>query len=128
MERRRRLIESVRRAIHTDPAAAPNTELLPVIDESVTLRVLDLAMRMGESLLTNGASANEVTLAVTRVGKGFGLTTVHTNVTYNAITVSYHRDDEDRPITLMRVIRAAIPDHDKLQRLQKIFEKETITL
>lgn len=118
--RHRRLLASVQRAIYTDPSRVAMTEHIPVIDETVTLQILDLAMRIGDSLLANGSSANETTLAISRVTRAFGLTTVHTNVTYNAIEVSYHRSEDDRPITLMRVVRAVIPDHTKLQRLQAL--------
>ncbi|GAA5145783.1 threonine/serine exporter family protein [Microbacterium pseudoresistens] len=119
-DHRRRLLASVQRAIHMDPSQVAPTEHLPIVDEAMTVRILDLVMRIGDSMLAHGASANEVTRALIDVTTAFGLSGVHVNITYTAITVGYHRGDQDRPFTLMRVVRATIPDHRKLQRLQAL--------
>ncbi|MBK0418348.1 threonine/serine exporter family protein [Leucobacter sp. CSA1] len=117
---RRRLLASVRRALHADARSATPTEALAVVDDGTAVRVLDLAMRIAESMLGVGASAHEVTLAATRVAEHYGLNPTHVDVTYNSITASFHRSGEDRPITLLRVVRQAVTDHAKLQRLQAL--------
>ncbi|MGV2984770.1 threonine/serine ThrE exporter family protein [Microbacterium sp. AGC85] len=119
-ERQWRLLTSVRRAIRTDPSKVALTEMHPVLGETVVVKILDLALRIGESMFAVGASAHDVTFAITRVARVYGLTGVHVEVTFNAISVSYHRGEEDWPTTLMRVVRAASPDHAKLQRLQAL--------
>lgn len=107
-------------AIRTDASSRPATELLQTVDAIRATRVIDLAMRIAESLMTVGASANDVALATNRVAAAYGIRPLHTDVTYNSIGVSYHRGDDDDPITLLRVVRAPYPDHAKLQRLQAL--------
>lgn len=119
-ERPRRLLASVRRVIQTDPDRVLLTEAYTVLHETVVVKILDLALRIGESMFAVGASAHDVTLAIVRVARVYGLTGVHVDVTFNAISVSYHRGEEDWPTTLIRVVRAASPDHAKLQRLQAL--------
>ncbi|HEV6955642.1 MAG TPA: threonine/serine exporter family protein [Promicromonospora sp.] len=117
---RRSLYSTVRRVLRTDPADAPDTEVQPAVDDAMVLRALDLAMRVGEQMFAVGASAHEVTLAVTRVAEAYGLHGVHVDVTYTSIALSYQRSGEGWPHTLLRVVRVAAPDHTKLQRLQAL--------
>ncbi|KDA05410.1 hypothetical protein DC31_16785 [Microbacterium sp. CH12i] len=114
------LLNSVRRVIRTDPSEVALTESYPVLGETIVVKILDLALRIGESMFTVGASAHDVTFAIVRVAQVYGLTGVHVDVTYNSVNVSYHRGEEDWPTTLMRVVKAASPDHAKLQRLQAL--------
>lgn len=90
-----------------------------VLDDTVAARILDLAVRIGETMLVTGASASEVTLTIVRVAGVYGLTHVHVDVTYNSITAAHHSGSA-QPIALMRVVRGSMPDHDKLQRLQAL--------
>ncbi|MDF2581307.1 MAG: hypothetical protein K0S49_2886 [Microbacterium sp.] len=118
---RRSLFTALNALVHTsDPAGGPATEMIPVIDDAFAVRVLDLAIRLGETMLVAGSPASEVTLTIVRVAGVYGLDPVHVDVTYNSITVAHHRSGEDRPITLMRVVRGAAPDHSRLQRLQAL--------
>ncbi|MEV0952342.1 threonine/serine exporter family protein [Promicromonospora sp. NPDC050249] len=117
---RRSLYSSVRRALRTDPSDTPATEVHPAVDDTMVIRSLDLAMRIGESMFAVGASAHEVTLAITRVADAYGLRGVHADVTYTSIVLSYQANGEGWPHTLLRVVRVAAPDHMKLQRLQAL--------
>ncbi|GGH44405.1 threonine/serine ThrE exporter family protein [Microbacterium album] len=119
-ERGRRMIETVRRAIHADASQRTATQALPVIDDATAVRVIDLAMRVAEVMLSVGASAKEVVLAALRITRAYGIVSVHVDVTFNSVTVSDHRHGDEWPITLMRVVRSAVPDHSKLQRLQAL--------
>ncbi len=110
----------MRRILHTDPSSVAHTEAMPVIDERTVPRVLDLATRIGEAMFAVGASAHEVTLAIIRVCDAYGMRGVQVDVTYNSITVSFHLSGEVWPETLVRVVRVAAPDHDKLQRVQAL--------
>jgi uncharacterized membrane protein YjjP (DUF1212 family) len=96
------------------------TEALLSIDEVYARKVIDLAMRIAESLIAVGASANEVVLSAIRVAAALGIKPIHVEVTYNALGLSYHRSDADLPFTLIRVVRAPVPDHAKLQALQAL--------
>lgn len=120
LRRGRQMIESVRRAIHADTSERTLTAAVPIIDDSTVVRVIDLAMRVAEVMLSVGASAKEVVLAALRITRVYGLASVHVDVTFNSVTISDHRHGEDWPITLMRVVRSAVPDHAKLQALQTL--------
>lgn len=119
--RRNRLLTSLQALVHpgSDRADAA-TEALPVVDDVLVVRVLDLAIRIGETMLVAGAPASEVALTIVRVAGAYGIRPVHVDVTYNAITVAHHRSGADKPTTLMRVVRGAAPDHTRLQRLQAL--------
>ena len=108
------------KAIRTDPASRPQTELLLTLDEVYARKVIDLAMRIGEALIAVGASSNEVALSTTRVAAALGVKPVHVDITFNSIGVSYHRDETELPFTLIRVVRGPVPDHSKLQQLQAL--------
>ncbi|MFV0432797.1 MAG: threonine/serine exporter ThrE family protein [Leucobacter sp.] len=115
-----RLSRSLHRVVLTDPSTVAATEAIRLVDEHTMIRVLDLAMRIGESLLAVGASAHEATLAVTRVAQAYDLNSVHVDVTYNSITVSYHRGEDYWPTTIARVVKITVPDFAKLQQLQAL--------
>ncbi|WP_404446392.1 threonine/serine exporter family protein [Microbacterium marinum] len=117
---RRRLLPSLHSLVRVTDAASPATEILPVIDDAFTVRVLDLAIRIGETMLVAGAPASEVASTIVRVAGTYGLDPVHVDVTYNSITVAHHRSGADKPVTLMRVVRGSAPDHARLQRLQAL--------
>lgn len=87
------------------------------LERAFTRKVVDLAMRVAELMLTVGASVNDVTLAALQITKAYGVTPVHVDVTYTSITVSYHRGTTDDPLAVTRVIRARTVDYTRLQRL-----------
>ncbi len=117
---RRSFFTSLQALVRVAESSPPTTEILPVIDDAFAVRVLELAIRIGETMLVAGAPASEVTLTIVRVTGMYGIDPVHVDVTYNSITVAHHRSGEDRPITLMRVVRGSAPDHQRLQRLQAL--------
>ncbi|MEJ1155049.1 threonine/serine exporter family protein [Microbacterium marmarense] len=125
---RRKLFSSLGGLVHTNVASTSLTEALPVVDETLAVRILDLAIRIGETMLVSGAPASEVTLTIIRVSAVYGLDPVHVDVTYNSITVAHHQSGATRPITLMRVVKGAVTDHDKLQRLQALLADITTGL
>jgi len=116
----RSLFGGLRRALWNDPAKRRMTEQMPIIDDRVAQKILDLAMRVAEIMLSIGASAKEVTLAALRITHAYGLKSVHVDVTFNSVMLSDHRGGTGDPITLMRVVRSAAPDHAKLQRMQAL--------
>ncbi len=116
----RRFLSSLRRIVHADDEGGVDTTLLPVIDDAYAARILDLAIRIGETMLVVGAPASEVTLTIVRVCAAYGLDPVHVDVTYNSITVAHSRPGATHPTTLLRVVRGSVPDHAKLQRLQAL--------
>jgi len=116
--RRQRLARNLGALLRGPETSAALTEALPIIDDALAARMLDLAVRIGETMLVAGAGASEVALTIVRVSGAYGLKPVHVDITYNSITAAHHRSDAARPITLLRVVRGPAPDHDRLQSLQ----------
>lgn len=120
MRRNSKILISLLDLVRTPDTEAPATELLPIIDDAMTVRILDLAIRVGETMLVAGSAASDVTLTIVRISGAYGLQPVHVDVTYNSVTVAHHREDAAQPVTLMRVVRGSAPDHARLQSLQAL--------
>src|SRR5699024_10952547 len=87
----------------------------PVPTDSARLHaVFDLAMRIGEGLLTNGAAASEVTATVLRVTSSSSLRNVSVQVTFNEVTISYLADESATPFTRVRSASARVQDVARL--------------
>lgn len=114
------MIDGVRRALVTDPAKRRMTEAIPIIDDALAYRIIDLAMRIASTMLSIGASSREVAEATLRVTRAYGLRRANIDVTFTSLTVSDHRDGSGQPITLMQVVQSIGPDHQKLQRLHAL--------
>lgn len=77
-------------------------------------------MRVGETLLSTGASASDVVATVLRLTDAYGLRSVHVDVTFTSISVSYHRGLDADPMTVMRGIKVRSTDLTRLERLQTL--------
>lgn len=82
--------------------------------------VIDLAMRAGIAMLSTGGSAADVTSTVLALVDAYGLRSVHVDVTYTSITVSYHRGPDADPMTVLRVVRHRTQDFTRLERLRTL--------
>lgn len=82
--------------------------------------VFDLAMRIGEGLLTNGAAASEVTATVLRVTSSSGLRNVSVQVTFNEVTISYLADESATPFTRVRSASYRVQDFARLEAFEDI--------
>ena len=90
------------------------------VDQRTARAVIDLAMRVGETLLSTGASASDVVATVLRLIDAYGLRSVHVDVTFTSISVSYHRGPDADPMTVMRGIKVRSTDLTRLERLQAL--------
>ena len=90
------------------------------VDQRTARAVIDLAMRVGETLLATGASASDVVATVLRLIDAYGLRSVHVEVTFTSISVSYHRGPDADPMTVMRGIKVRSTDLTRLERLQTL--------
>jgi uncharacterized membrane protein YjjP (DUF1212 family) len=90
------------------------------VDQRTARAVIDLAMRVGERLLSTGASASDVVATVLRLTDAYGLGSVHVDVTFTSISVSYHRGPDADPMTVMRGIKVRSTDLTRLERLQAL--------
>ena len=90
------------------------------LDEAVVQGALELALRLGEAMLALGASAADVTSAIHRAARAFGLLGCQADVTFTSITISYDRGPGTFPITLMRVARIGGLDYGRLGRVMQV--------
>ncbi|MEW1953871.1 threonine/serine exporter family protein [Terrabacter sp. NPDC080008] len=112
---------STRRAMRP---SGPPTDEIPIwttpdgVDPLTAQAVIDLAMRAGVAMIATGAAAADVTATVLTLTKAYGLSSVHVDVTYTSVTVSYHRGPHADPITVMRIVRFRVQDYTRLERLR----------
>ena len=81
--------------------------------------VCDLALRVGEALLSTGASAADCVAAVLRLGQAYGISSMHIDITYTSIAVSVHRGVDEDSLTVMRVIPDRSPDYTRMEAVQR---------
>ncbi len=81
---------------------------------------LQLAMRIGDALLSSGMSANDVVVAVLRITDAYGLTGVHVDVTYTSISATCYPAPGEPPVTAIRIVRPTVVDYTKVRRLEKL--------
>jgi len=102
---------------------------LPGSDDQVSQRharaVLDLALRVGESMLASGAPAADVTATLLRLTHAYGLRSIHVDVTFTAITISAHRGLDADPLSIMRVVKVRAADYTRLQALLRLVDDIT---
>lgn len=84
--------------------------------------VFDLAMRIGEGMLTNGAAASEVTAQVLRVTSSAGLRSVAVQVTFDEVSISYLPDDVSTPFTRIRAAGTRVQDFARLTAFEEVTE------
>lgn len=90
------------------------------IDASQARSVIDLALRVGESLLSTGDSASDVVATVLRLVDAYGLRSCHVDVAFTSITVSYHRGVDHDPMTVMRIVKVRSADYTRLEKLHAL--------
>lgn len=87
--------------------------------DSVANEVLDLVLRLGQALLSVGASVADVTSTTLRVAAAYGLTSCQVDVVFTSITVSVTRDDGDF-MTGTRVAKIRTADYSRLAALDEL--------
>lgn len=87
------------------------------VDEAVVRDALELALRLGEAMLSLGAAAADVTAIIHRTVRTFGLDACQVEVSFSALTVSYDPGPSSYPITIMRTVHARTPDYGRLAQL-----------
>ena len=90
------------------------------VSRETALAVIDIAVRAGVALLSTGAGAADVVGTVLRLTSAYGLRSVHVDVTFSAVSVSYHRGPSAEPVTVLRVVRTRVQDFTRLERLRAL--------
>jgi uncharacterized membrane protein YjjP (DUF1212 family)/uncharacterized membrane protein YjjB (DUF3815 family) len=78
--------------------------------------VLQLAVRVGEAMLSLGAAAADVTDAIRRVVRSFGLD-CQVDLTFTAILISHDAGPGGAPVTVLRVVETRTADYGRLSRI-----------
>ncbi len=110
-------------------ATEPPTDAIPVwtqpdgVDVAVGRAAVELAVRGGIALMATGAAASDVVASVLRLTAAYGLRSVHVDVTFSALTVSYNRGPNADPLTMTRVVRARNQDFTRLSRLHDVVDQ-----
>ncbi|MGY2084519.1 threonine/serine ThrE exporter family protein [Blastococcus sp. SYSU DS0539] len=76
-------------------------------------RAVDLSLRVGELLLSAGASAAEVTATCTVVARSCGLQRVECDITFTSITVSGHPAAGAAPVSGLRLVQQRELDYSR---------------
>ncbi|HEX6872846.1 MAG TPA: threonine/serine exporter family protein [Micromonosporaceae bacterium] len=98
----------------------PGADGRAALPDPAAHRVLDLAMRVGDALLSAGMSANDVVVLMLRIARAYGLDRVHVDVTYTSICASFYPGAGAAPHTSVRVVQLDIVDYTRVRRLDKL--------
>ena len=90
------------------------------LDETVVRGAMELALRVGEAMLSLGAAAADVAAAILAITRAFGLLGCQVDVTFTAITLSYDRGRSVAPVTLMRVVTGRVDDYGRLSGVLRV--------
>ncbi len=93
-----------------------------VTDARETYKVLDLALRIGDILLSSGAGAADVTATMLGVTQHLGLRNADVDVTFTLLRMSYQSDPDEVPVLLQRTIAQRDIDYDDVTRVQELVE------
>ena len=119
------IVAQTSRAVRpTEPPTAPISVWTSPdgIDRATGQAVVDLTLRVGVALLATGAPAQEVVSRTLRLARAYGLRSIHVDITFSSLTVSYHRGPQADPMTVMRVVRARSQDFTRYKRLRDLID------
>ncbi|OOB91426.1 threonine/serine exporter family protein [Rathayibacter sp. VKM Ac-2630] len=84
--------------------------------EQTVRSVLELAVRLGETLLSLGAAAAEVTETIQRVCRAYGIE-VQVDLTFTSILVVHDGGDDSPGVSVLRVVQTRSADYERLARV-----------
>lgn len=90
------------------------------LETQAVTEALELALRVGEAMVSLGAAAVDVTDAVRRVLAGFGLRGAQVDLTFTAITVSAGHAVGAPPVTAVRVVNERVHDYGRLAAVEDL--------
>ena len=93
---------------------------MAVSDARETYKILDLALRIGEILLSSGAGAADVTATMLGITHHYGLRNADIDVTFTLLRMSYQDDPDEMPVLLTRNVNQRDIDYDDLTRTQDL--------
>lgn len=91
-----------------------------VIESRDVHRTLDLALRVGEMLLSNGAGAADVTATMSSIAHHLGLRHAVVDVTFTKLEVSYQSVHDEPAHSLVRHVKHRDTDFEDLTKVDQI--------
>ncbi|WP_232821748.1 threonine/serine exporter family protein [Desertihabitans aurantiacus] len=85
--------------------------------------VLDLCLRIGEMLLSNGAGAADVTFAMDSVARHYGLRNAEIDVTFTSLSMSYQPAEGEPAHTMIRQVKQRGIDYEDLTRVDHLIAR-----
>ena len=89
------------------------------LDDEAVRGVLQLAVRIGEAMLSLGAAGADVTNAIRRVGRAFRID-CQVDLTFTSILVSHDPGPGEDPVTVLRVVESRSADYGRLTRVLRL--------
>lgn len=86
-------------------------------------RSIDLALRIGEVMLSNGAGTADATATILAVTAASGLRGCEVDITFTSIAVSYQAAPDVAPETHMRVVRYRAQDFSRLTDVDRLVRR-----
>ena len=105
------------------PAQYPTDPFPTVGGEAAITEVLDLALRVGEVLLSSGAAAADVTGDMQSITLAYGLPRCEVDITFTAISVSANRGLSSPPVNTMRVVNYRSLDYTRLAEVDRVVRR-----
>ena len=93
-----------------------------VATDAVVLRVLDLALRVGEVQLATGAGAAVAHDTMLAIATAYGLPVCDVDIAFSTITMCCHRGNEAGPVTTMRNVRYRTQDYTRLAQVDELIK------
>jgi len=91
-----------------------------VTDSRETYKILDLALRIGEILLSSGAGAADVTATMLGIARHFGLREAEIDVTFTSLRMSHHENPDEMPVLMQRTVGHRDIDYDDLTKTHEL--------
>ncbi len=91
-----------------------------VAEQRETYKILDLALRIGEILLSSGAGAADVTATMLGIAHHLGLRNPDVDVTFTLLRMGHQDDPDEMPVLLSRNITQRDIDYDDLTRTHEL--------
>ncbi|MGQ0483226.1 MAG: threonine/serine ThrE exporter family protein [Pseudonocardia sp.] len=108
---------------HADPID-PEPPVGPSVpDDTQVQQSLELAMRLGEVLLSSGEGVADTTAAMLRVADACGMPTCDVDITFTSITMCCHRGTVASPVTTMRIVQYRSLDLTRLTQVTDLVRR-----
>ena len=92
----------------------------PVSDRRDLNLTVDLCLRVGELLLSNGAGAADVVAAMRLLADHFGLRRAELDVTFTSISMSYVSEPGEPPLVMIRQVAQRDIDYEDLTKVDHL--------